>query len=87
MKNKVQIPLIFFLKTIFDQSGGIEPRIENVLKIGSTNQKESKEESTQAESFSLKNWIFRSAKKQVRSIEFWKIRNSWNPGNFLQKHF
>ena len=40
---------------IFDRSGGIGPGIENVLKNGSTNQKESKEESSQAKSFSLKN--------------------------------
>ena len=43
---------------IFDQSRGIEPGIENVLKTGSTNRKESKNESSLAKSFSLKNWIF-----------------------------
>ena len=79
MKNKVQIPLIFFLKTIFDQSGGIEPRIENVLKIGSTNQKESKEESSQAKSFSLKTALFRLVGKQVRLIERNRSKNRVRP--------
>jgi len=86
-RTKFKFLLFSFLKTIFNRSGGIELGIENVLKTGSTDQKESKEELIQAESFSLKNWIFRSVEKQVRSIESWKIRRFWNPGNFLQKHF
>ena len=49
---------------IFNQSRGIEPGIKNVLKTGSTNRKESKNESSLAKSFSLKNWIFWSIKNR-----------------------
>ena len=43
---------------IFDLSKGNEPGIENILKTGSTERKELKEESSQPESFSLKIGFF-----------------------------
>ena len=62
------------------------------FKIGSTYQKESKEESKKAETFSLKNWIFQSIEKQIRSIETWKtkkILKTWkfSIGTFLKTSF
>ena len=55
MKKKVQIPLISFSKMIFNRSGEIKPGIENNLKTGLIDRKESKEESSQPKSFSLQN--------------------------------
>ena len=43
---------------IFDLSKGYKPGIENILKTGSTEREESKEELSHPESFSLKNWVF-----------------------------
>ena len=63
MKKKVQIPLISFSKMIFNRSGEIKPGIENNLKTGLIDRKESKEESSQPKSFSLQNWIFWSVRK------------------------
>ena len=56
---------------IFDLSKGNELGIENILKTGSTERKELKEESSQPESFSLKIgfFFFSSVEKQVRSIQ------------------
>ena len=56
---------------IFDLSKGNKPGIENILKTGSTEREESKEELSQPESFSLKLvfFFFSSVEKQVRSIQ------------------
>ena len=55
------------------------------FKIGSTYQKESKEESKKAETFSLKNWIFQSVEKQIRSIETWKTKKFLKTWKFSAK--
>ena len=55
------------------RSGGIEPRIEKAIETGSNDQEESKKESNQAMSFGLKTALFQSVKKQVWSIETWKL--------------
>ena len=67
-------------KKNLDWSGGIEPRVEKVLKTDLTDWEESKK----AKTFSVENWIFRSIEKQIQSIETWKTRKFWKLGNFLQ---
>ena len=55
------------------------------FKIGSTYQKESKEESKKVKTFSLKIWIFQSVEKQIRSIETWNTRKFLNTWKFFAK--
>ena len=76
-----------FKKMIFDQSRGIEPGIENVLKTGSTNRKELKNESSLAKSFSLKNWIFWSIKNRFDWSKPEKSENFENLEIFYRNTF
>ena len=83
MTNKVQIPLIFFLKNIFDQSGAIEPRIKNVLEIGSTDWKELKK----ARVLALKTRFFDQSKNRFDRSNPEKSENFENLEIFCKSTF
>ena len=75
---------------IFDLSKGNEPGIENILKTGSTERKELKEESSQPESFSLKIgffFFFLRSKNRFDQSNLEKSKNFENLGIFCRNIF
>ena len=74
---------------IFDLSKGNKPGIENILKTGSTEREESKEELSQPESFSLKTgfFFFLRSKNRFDQSNLEKSKNFENLGIFCRNIF
>ena len=77
----------FVLKNDFQLDGRNQAKNQKNLKIGLTDRKESKEESSQPKSFSLKIWIFDRLKNRFNQLNHGKLENFENLDIFCKNFF